>query len=130
MTNDAGFGKPPRTGQFQPGKSGNPNGRPKNNSLRSDLLEELSESIELTDADGTLVKLSKQRALVKMLMASALQNDKSAIGSLLSFMKFCSVGNDETISETSLDVDRLELLKTFIERAETRIATENKAGSD
>jgi hypothetical protein len=60
-----GYGKPPKHTQFKPGKSGNPQGRPKGTkNLKTDLAEELCEKI-LVHEGGQARKLSKQRALVK-----------------------------------------------------------------
>ncbi len=42
---EVGYGKPPRHTRFQPGRSGNPRGRPKDTkNLKTDLIEELAES--------------------------------------------------------------------------------------
>jgi hypothetical protein len=41
-----GYKRPPKTRQFQKGKSGNPKGRPKNTrNLKTDLAEELTSRI-------------------------------------------------------------------------------------
>jgi len=75
-----GFGKPPKSGQFKPGQSGNPKGRSKGTkNLKTDLAEELGERIMITEG-GKAKKLSKQRALLKALMAKALKGDTRATG--------------------------------------------------
>ena len=64
-----GYGKPPKSGQFKRGKSGNPKGRPKGSlKLATDLAAELSEQITVRE-DGKARRVSKQRALIKSLMA-------------------------------------------------------------
>ena len=81
---EVGYGRPPRNGQFKAGKSGNPRGRPKGvASFKSDLATEMRERITLRDKNGRSHKITKQRALIKLLFTSALQNEKSAIGTLL-----------------------------------------------
>ena len=66
-----GYGKPPKSGQFKRGRSGNPKGRPKGSlKLATDLAAELNEQITVRE-DGKPRRVSKQRALIKSLMAKA-----------------------------------------------------------
>ena len=86
MTNkdfSIGYKKPPRSTQFQPGQSGNPAGRPKGiKNLATDLKEELEEKITITE-NGTLLEITKQRAMFKTLMAKALKGDSRASSVLI-----------------------------------------------
>ena len=80
-----GYKQPPRHRQFVPGQSGNPNGRPKGaKNFKTDLREELSEIISFREADGE-VAISKQRALIKRLVTSAINGDARAIATVMSF---------------------------------------------
>jgi len=70
-----GYRKPPKATRFKPGQSGNPKGRPKGSpNLASDLSAELGEQITVREG-GEAQRVSKQRALIKSLMAKALQGD-------------------------------------------------------
>ena len=78
-----GYGKPPKSGQFKRGKSGNPKGRPTGSrKLATDLAAELNEQITVRE-DGKPRRVSKQRALIKSLMAKALQGDVRANAAVL-----------------------------------------------
>jgi len=78
-----GYGRPPTAKRFKAGSSGNPKGRPKGSlNLATDLAAELGELITVRE-DGRPHRISKQRALIKSLMAKALQGDARASAALL-----------------------------------------------
>jgi Family of unknown function (DUF5681) len=80
-----GYKKPPKSHQFRPGQSGNPNGRPKGaRNFKSDLRDELSEMTSFREC-GHEISISKQRALIKRLVGSAIEGDARSIATLMSF---------------------------------------------
>lgn len=75
---DVGYGKPPKSGQFKKGQSGNPKGRPKGaKGVKASLKRELESSITVRER-GREVKLSKAEVLAKGLMGDALKGDAKA----------------------------------------------------
>jgi hypothetical protein len=79
-----GYGRPPIEHQFRPGRSGNPSGRPKDaRRFTSDLRDELSEIVSITDGNKTL-EVTKQRAIVKALVRKALTGEPRAIATIVS----------------------------------------------
>jgi hypothetical protein len=84
MTNyEVGYRKPPKHTQFRKGQSGNPRGRPRGTrNLATDLSAELSEIVRVRE-DGSSRHISKQRALIKSLMAKALKGDARAAATVL-----------------------------------------------
>jgi hypothetical protein len=83
---DVGFGKPPVSGRFKPGQSGNPKGRRRGSkNLKTDLVEELSERVPITE-NGRPLKISKQRLMVKALTARAIKGDTKAATILISLL--------------------------------------------
>ena len=78
-----GYGRPPKAHQFKPGQSGNPKGRPKGTKdLKTDLAEELAERIVVIEG-GSQKTLSKQRAVLKALVAKAINGTPQAITALI-----------------------------------------------
>jgi len=115
-----GYKRPPKDSQFKPGRSGNPRGRPKGvASFKSDLAAEMRERIELRDKNGRPHKITKQRALIKMLFASALQSDKNAITALLACMKYFGTATEQ-MPPDQVDIEDLDTIKDFVARTEAR----------
>ncbi len=94
---DVGYKKPPKHTQFQPGQSGNPNGRPKGTqNLATDLEEELSAKILVTEG-GKQQQTTKQRAMLKTLFAKALKGETRAASVLINLI----IGLEQARSATS-----------------------------
>jgi Family of unknown function (DUF5681) len=119
-----GYKRPPKKGQFKPGKGGNPRGRPKGSAnFKTDLDAEMRERITLRDKNGRPHKATKQRALIKLLVSSALQNEKSAITALLACMRYFGTGHEVPATE-AVDLEDLDMIKDYVERTEARIKYE------
>ena len=110
-----GYGKPPKSGQFKRGKSGNPKGRPTGSrKLATDLAAELNEQITVRE-DGKPRRVSKQRALIKSLMAKALQGDVRANAAVLAL--YARVLTDLPEEEDSVvEENELQILRQFAPR--------------
>ncbi len=78
-----GYGKPPVHTRFKKGQSGNPKGRPKGiKNIATDIKEELEELVSITEGNETFL-VTKQRALIKALLAKASKGDVRAAQTLL-----------------------------------------------
>jgi len=110
-----GYRKPPKSGQFKRGKSGNLKGRPKGSlKLATDLAAELNEQITVRE-DGKARRVSKQRALIKSLMAKALQGDVRATAAVLAL--YARVITDLPDEEDSVvEENELQILRQFAPR--------------
>ena len=109
---DVGYCAPPKATRWKPGQSGNPRGRPKGSfNLATDLSAELGEQITVHD-DGKPRRITKQRALVKSLMAKALQGDVRATTALLALYAriIAEPGEDEG---HPIDDDELLIIRRF-----------------
>lgn len=114
MANDypVGYRKPPKGSRFTKGKSGNPNGRPKGaKNLGTYLSEELDEVITVREG-GTVVKMTKGRALIKTLLARGLKGDARAAREIIVMDRLVNV-TPEGEEEIALGTDDVEVVQTF-----------------
>jgi len=126
QADSVGYKRPPREHQFRPGQSGNPSGRPKGTrNFRSELREELSEVVTVHDGDRD-IQISKQRALIKSVVAAAIDGNQRAAASVLAMcMRMLADAEDDEAIE---DVGDREIVEAFTKRKK-RAATASGAKS-
>jgi hypothetical protein len=111
-----GYRRPPLHTRFQPGQTGNPKGRPKGTAnLRTDLRDELSEHIHIREGERSF-EVSKQRAMLKALVAKALRGDSRAANVVLGLVSKLFAPEAETEPVPSLTADDQAILERFLAR--------------
>ena len=78
-----GYRRPPKSGQFKKGESGNPNGRPKGSrGLEKVVLDELKTKITVNE-NGRSKKVKKVEAIAKQMVNKAMTGDSKSISLVL-----------------------------------------------
>jgi hypothetical protein len=81
-----GFGRPPKSTQFSPGKSGNPRGRPKGSrSLGTILSDVIRQSIPVTE-NGRTRRIPALEVMLRRLANDAMRSDPKALRLLLALV--------------------------------------------
>lgn len=98
-----GFGKPPKTSQWQKGQSGNPKGRPK---TRSDLINEaaaiLSEPVRARTPQGKTVSLDGFEASYLALCKKGLKGHVPSLIKAINIMLEVQPAVDASVGEKRL----------------------------
>jgi hypothetical protein len=107
-----GYAKPPKSGQFAPGQSGNTKGRPAGRlSLNALLLEEIARIVKVKVGEE-VVHMDKERALLRMLIDAAIMGDIAAARLVLALRDRAQADMDVAPdSEPPLTADELAVLK-------------------
>jgi hypothetical protein len=121
-----GHGKPPESGQFVKGQSGNPNGRPKGSkNLSTIVLRESRQPVRVNGPKGSRT-VNKLEATIMQLGNKAAQGD---IRSQREFISLVRASEDATNSEisplTSHEMDH-KIMQNILRRME-RIKSESKS---
>jgi hypothetical protein len=129
---EVGYGRPPVHGRFKPGQSGNPKGRPKRKrNLRTEIREELDKPIALREGDRTRM-VTKQNAIIAMLINATMKGDQKACNSLLSIMRAVGLADEapETNPNEPLTANHAEIIAAFVKRKSSRGSGEPSGGGD
>jgi hypothetical protein len=107
-----GYGRPPKHGQFQKGKSGNPKGRPrKQKSLRAILREVANETTTVTTKDGKTKKIIGLEWVVRSQFQMAVKGDNGAAARILQLWEIAFGLGPSGDSLGKLDDEARELLQ-------------------
>jgi hypothetical protein len=78
--------RPPESGQFKPGESGNPKGRPKGSKNLRTVFEEAARATVTATIDGKTRKITKLQATAWQLATKAAAGDRTAMIKFLDWM--------------------------------------------
>ena len=117
---DVGRGKPPVSGQFSKGKSGNPKGRPRGTkNLATDVEEVLTTKVKVQE-NGKSVKVSSQKAMLMRLREMALNGHVRSIALLLTLAEQQSANKNAASTERAISASEDDILARFLERSDTQ----------
>jgi hypothetical protein len=113
MTYEIGYRRPPASGRFKKGSSGNPKGRPKGSRNFLTLLDqELAQTIVVTE-NGKKKSISRLQAMVKRMVAGALQGDQKQLLTLVEILRR-SGGQEQSALEGLLPENYEAVLDAYV----------------
>jgi hypothetical protein len=108
---EVGYGRPPRDRQFEPGKSGNPKGRPKGAKSEASIWQtRLNEKIEVR-VGGRVRRITVREAIVLRCIEDALKGNIKTANFVLGRSAAAEAGEVQELDEMSKD-DR-EVLEAY-----------------
>ena len=129
MEYEIGYRRPPVSGRFKKGKSGNPNGRPKGSANFLTLLDkELNQSIVVNE-NGKKKTITRMQAMVKRIVAGALQGDLKALMTLVEILRKTGKFN-ETDVDSLLPDDYENILDSYLVQRQKKSAKTKELGED
>ena len=119
---EVGYGKPPRHTRFEPGRSGNPRGRPPGaKNMKTLLSKALNELVVVTEPGGRR-KVSKREAIVTQLVNRSAKGDYKAIQILLGMLRDIESDTDPHSSDPTFT----EADQQIIQRIRSRLRDEKE----
>jgi len=110
---DTGFGKPPRSKQFQKGQSGNPAGRPSGSRSMRTLLEEILERDITVTIDGVPRRISAKEAILNRLFAQAIKGKTQDADLFVRLIKHTLPEQFAEEADDQLNADEAKLIEAI-----------------
>ena len=126
VAEQTGFCRPPKSGQFKPGQSGNAKGRPKGSRNTYKILDELLSEKVLTTQGGKQIKLDKKTILLLKAVNASCQGDFKALSLLFPHLlivdeqKANHAAKVKALSKTDNDI-----LEAYIASVQKQAPSEN-----
>ena len=108
-----GYGKPPKVNQFKPGKSGNPNGRPKGQPTTQQLLLQEGAKLVKVKVGDEIIQIPKQQAVVRKLYLMAMEGNIVAVRLTLALTGSAELAEANGQLEPPLTEEELQLAKAL-----------------
>jgi hypothetical protein len=120
---EVGYGRPPRHTRFEPGRSGNPRGRPNRSKNLATLLSEALREPVIVVENGRRRTIDKRRAIVTQIVNRSAKGDLKAIQALLPMLRDI----EDRADHGSVDPAALaEADRRMIQRITTRLGGESE----
>jgi hypothetical protein len=121
-----GYRKPPKSGRFKPGRSGNPRGRKTGaRNLRTYLREELARSVRVP-VDGGQRNMPKVQLIAKQLVNASIKGNLKSIEFLLKLVDLMAPGESEGEAPRPMSDQERQLLLDFLSSVDTATKTSSK----
>jgi hypothetical protein len=118
---DIGYGKPPRAHQFEPGKSGNPKGRPKGAKSADTILHELLQQRINLNERGKTRGITILEAILRRIAEDCLKGNIKSAAFVLNRLQ--AMSSDET-DESGLNEDEQTVLETYLKKVQSSLDPE------
>jgi len=117
LKNGIGYRKPPTSGQFKKGQSGNPKGRRKGSVALSTIIRKSAKERIMVQENGTRKTITKDEAAVKQAFNQAISGDQRAIKLVLELLNVHQLAAEPAAPSFRLTQADREVLAQMIERA-------------
>lgn len=115
-----GFGRPPNSGRFRRGQSGNPKGRPKGSrNLKTDLANMMKKRVAIRQ-DGEVRFVSRQQVVLLRLYEAAAKGDGKANAQLLNMIVKLESKEPADTGSTMLSENDHQIIEDFFRRRSTQ----------
>jgi hypothetical protein len=119
---DIGYGKPPRAYQFEPGKSGNPKGRPKGAKSADTVLHELLQQRISLNERGKTRRITILEGILRRIAEDCLKGNIKSVAFVLNRLQAMPPGETD---ESALSEDEQTVLKTYLKQFQSNLDPEN-----
>ena len=129
MAYEVGYRRPPESGRFKKGKSGNPKGRPKGSTNFLTILEQELGQTVVVNENGQKRKITRMQAMVKRIVAGALQGDLKALMTLFEILRRAGKFEESDV-ETLLPDNYQRVLDAYVTQRHKAVSAKSTKTSE